>query len=539
MFHPAILRTSQGILAAFGCLGLAVAANGQQISDQIVRASTSTTIAVPIYRSRIVELSAPAKRVSVGNPDIADVLILRSNELYILGKDLGTTNVLLWDKNDALISAVTVSVTHDLEGLKRQLGALLAGERIEVYSAQRNVVLAGQVSSAVKMAAAVQLAESYLEQAATAKEKIFFEAEKGGAAGAERKSGEVINLMSVGGAQQVMLEVKVAELQRTEVKKLDTQFNGIWNSGEKWIVGGVNGGATFPDALFEPDDVRIPVFGTGTPIGPVIDEFMPNAPAISDTGLFTSFLSSEFLANLVIDAAKEKGLAKILAEPTLTTLTGQEAQFLSGGRFPIPVPQQNNSITVEFEDFGVRLRFLPVILDSGRINLKLNISVSELAPQNSLTVASTGSSTAFFVPSLTERRAVSTVELADGQTIGIAGLMNENLREVVNKFPGLGDIPVLGALFRSQSFQKGETELVILVTPKLAKPLGPGEIRLPTDNFVEPTDTEFYILGRMEGRKAKAASAEAAQTSASTSSSPSTATPPAGGAEGTFGHNVR
>jgi pilus assembly protein CpaC len=490
-----------------GSLVTVAPVEGQEATDQVVRASRNTTLVVPVYKSRVVELPTPAKRVSIGNPDIADVLILGSNELYILGKDLGTTNLLLWDRNDVLVSAISVTITHDIDGLKRQLAAALPRETIDVTSAQRNIVLSGQVSSVVKMSAALQIAKSYLEQAATAKDKQMFKQEAGGGSGQDKKAGEVINLMAVSGVQQVMLQVKVAEVRRDAVKKLNAQFNAI-NNGGKWVTGGVNGGATFPDALFEPNDVRIPIFGNGTPaagnpIGPVFDEFAPKLPSISDTGLFASFLSNEFLANLVLDAAQQRGLAKILAEPTVTTLTGEEAQFLSGGSFPIPVAQQSGTIGIEFKDFGVKLIFQPLILDNGRINLKLNVSVSELVQANSLVVAPLTSSTVFAVPAISERRAVSTVELGDGQTIGIAGLMNENMRNAVTKFPGLGDIPILGQLFRSQNFQKGQTELVILVTPKLARPIRPNEVKLPTDNVHEPSDVDFFLRGRMEGKAPK------------------------------------
>ena len=183
-----------------------------------------------------------------------------------------------------------------------------------------------------------------------------------------------------------------------------------------------------------------------------------------------------------------------LAGRTLAHLSGPEASWLSGGEFPVPVPNEDGS-TIDFKEFGIGLKFIPVVLDSKRINMKLNISVSELTSATSISFG-TGSSSGFFVPALTKRSASSTVELADGQTIGIAGLMNENMREVINKFPGLGDIPVLGNLFRSQEFEKGETELVILVTPQLATPVERGSIPLPTDNFVEPSDFEFYILGK-------------------------------------------
>lgn len=501
------LRNSLTVLAGLLCLSGMTAVSAQESTDEIVHAGRNTNLAVPIYKSRVVELAAAAKRVSIGNPDIADVLILKSNELYILGKDLGTTNVLLWDRDDVLVSAISVSVTHDLDGLKHLLTTILPNEKIDVSSAQRNIVLSGQVSSVVKMDSALQIAKGYLEQAATAKEKIMFKQETSGGATPDKKSGEVINLMSVGGAQQVMLQVKVAEVQRDAVKTLRAQFNTINNSG-KWVGGGVNGGATFPEVNWLPQNAPIPLLGApgrggGSPVGPNQTLFAPTAPSITAAGLFGSFLSNQFVANIVLDAAQQRGLAKILAEPTLTTLTGQEAQFLSGGSFPIPVPEQNGVIGITYKDFGVKLVFEPLVLDSGRINLKLNISVSQLVQANSLVVTPITSSGVFAVPALSERRAASVVELADGQTIGIAGLINEDMRNAVTKFPGLGDIPILGQLFRSSNFQKGQTELVIMVTPKLAKPVQPADVRLPTDSVIDPSNIDFYLLGRMEGTPPK------------------------------------
>jgi pilus assembly protein CpaC len=336
--------------------------------------------------------------------------------------------------------------------------------------------------------------------------------------------------MTVGGPQEVMLQVRVAEVQRDTLKTLDAQYNGILNKG-KVTAGGVNGGATFPPALWAPDNKPIPLLGGppagiptqtttpgplppnfgfpvtpssnatnfGNPVGPLQQLFSPTVPSIGNAGLFASLISNSYIANLVLDAATQRGLGKILAEPTVTTLTGQEAQFLSGGSFPIPVPEQNGAIGVEFKDFGVKLTFQPMILEADRINLKLNISVSQLVSTNSLVLTPISSNTVFAVPALSERRASSTVELADGQTIGIAGLINENMRNAVNKFPGLGDIPILGALFRSQNFQKGETELVIFVTPHLAKPIPPADARLPTDKIVDPSNLDFFLWGRTEG----------------------------------------
>ena len=476
-------------------------------SSQQLGRGAERALMVPLYKSRVVALDAPAKRISVGNPAIADILILRSTQLYVLGKDLGTTNVLLWDRDDQLIGTVSVEVTHDLQALKAKLHSLMPNEPIAVHSAQRNIILSGRVSNVGKMNAAIRIAEGYFKEAnASANTAGQGDATKFAAKNtSDDKVGEVINMLSVGGAQQVMLEVKVAEIARTELKRLDVRFNTILRRSSRWNVGGVNGGATFPDATFGGSNLRVPVFNPpGTaPLGPAIDEFAPNPMAIQDKGFFGSLLTENYLFNVAFDAAKENGLAKILAEPTLTTQTGQQAEFLSGGEFPIPVPQGDRGVTVEFKQFGIAVKFLPLVLDAGRINLKLNISVSEISSSDSLALSSDGASQTFLVPRLTTRSTQSTVELADGQTIGIAGLINENLRETVTKFPGLGDIPGIGALFRSQSFQKGETELLILVTPHLVKPMIPGEIRLPTDKFEEPNDLEFFLNGQLEGRASK------------------------------------
>jgi len=475
------------------------------ITNEQMGRGAEKALTVPLYKSRVVTLNAPAKRISVGNPEIADILILRSTELYVLGKDLGTTNVLLWDRDDRLIGTVSVEVTHDLRALKAKIYSLMPNEDISVYSAQRNIILSGRVSNVSNMNAAIRIAEGYFKEAENASGNAGGQS-AGTQFAAKNASddsvGEVINMLSVGGAQQVMLEVKIAEIARTELRSLDVRFNTILRNSSRWTVGGVNGGASFPDALFQPDNLRIPVFDSlMTPVGPAIDEFVPNPITIQDKGLFATFLNDNFLFNLAFDVAKENGLAKILAEPTLTTQTGQQAEFLSGGEFPIPVPQGNDGgVTVEFKEFGIGVKFLPLVLDAGRINLKLNVSVTELVNSNNLAIDVDGVSQTFLIPTLTKRSAQSTVELADGQTIGIAGLINENLRETVTKFPGLGDIPIFGALFRSQSFIKGETELLILVTPHLVKPILPGDIRLPTDSFHEPSDFEFFLGGRMEGR---------------------------------------
>lgn len=476
--------------------------------------SGGNQLVVPLFKSRVLRLDAPATRISVGSPGIADILILRSTQLYVLGKDLGTTNVLVWDSQDRLIGTVNIEVTHDLDHLKQKLFELLPSEAIEVYSAQRSIVLAGQVSSVNALNAALRIANNYLMQ-------VSGEAGQGEEAGSstspDRTIGQVINLMEVGGVQQVMLEVKVAEINRQELKRMHAQFNSFELNGQ-WNYGGVNGGATFPDVEFtEPVGGRLPVFDRIAPWGTAIDEFAPVDMTIQNQGLFASFLSQDTLFNLALDIAKENRLAKILAEPTLTTLTGERATFLSGGEIAIPVPQSDFRTTFEFKEFGVQVTFLPVVLANDLINLQVDVTVSEI------TRIDPGST----IPlQLGTRRATSTVELREGQTMGIAGLLNDQLRETVSKFPGLGSIPVLGALFRSQDYLNEESELVITVTPRLAKP-APGELRLPTDTFTEPNDAQFFLMGRLEGPAPRTSAAASAAASAG-----------AARVEGTFGHQL-
>jgi pilus assembly protein CpaC len=479
----------------------------------LLSGGASIDLAVPQFQSRVVTVSTPANRVSVANPDVADIVVISPTELYVLGKDLGTTNVLLWDHSNHLIGAINIEVQHDLDSLKRKFAELLPGQPIEVREAHRSIVLSGRVSDAEAMNAATRIATTYLAQVQTGKQTEQFQ--QGSASHQDGKSvGEVINLLQVGGAQQVMLEIKVAEINRTEVKRLDAQFNSIARGLGNFNIGGVNGGATFPPALFVPQNAKIPVF-PGTlnsglpqqPWGPAISEFLPATPTIQNQGLFASYLSKSFLFNLALDVAKEQGLARILAEPTLTTLSGQEATFVSGGEFPIPVPQGLNTVTIVFKQYGIAVKFLPVVLNSGHINLTLNVSVSELETGNTVSLSLPGTAATFVIPSLTERSATGVVELSDGQTIGLAGMLHETTRSLVTKFPGLGSIPVLGALFRSQSYQKGETELVILVTPRLARPLPPGKIRMPTDAYAEPTDTDFFFRGHLEHNGPKTSAA--------------------------------
>ena len=487
--------------------------------------TTVSQLSVPLGQSRILMFNDAIENISLGDPNVADVLVLESRKIYVVGKSLGSTNVVVWGKGLARDQYTTfkVEVTHDLDSLKKTLHELMPDEKPEVRSVQGAIILTGEVSSTAKVSAIERLAKQFVRNArkfssADKKEKsglgqaMNINLNQGGAKGQGEltsqsdDSGDVVNLIQVGGPSQVMLEVKVAEISRTVLRQMGINLAGM-RDGKPWKIGAVNGGASFPNALIKPGDMEVPVFpqtggwtGGQTPlIGPPVDVFQPTLPAIANAGLFASFLKGASYFNIVVDAAKEDGLAKILAEPTLTTLSGEAASFLSGGEFPIPVwTGEADKIAVTFKEFGISMKALPLVLDSKRINLSLDITVSELSDAAAITSGVPLSNVAYSIPSLATRSANSTVELLDGQTIGIAGLISDRMREAVNKFPGLGDIPVLGALFRSQEFVQDQTELVMFVTARLAKPISPHDIRLPTDNFVMPSDAEFFLLGRMQ-----------------------------------------
>jgi pilus assembly protein CpaC len=495
------------ILAVVGA-GLAITA----MAAPPKRSTVNAVYQVPLYKSTIVPMDRSPTRVSVGNPGVADILVIRNRELYVVGKALGSTNVVVWDDSGRAYNNFDIEVTHDLDTLKAKLYELMPGEDISVQSAQEQLILSGQVTTAARASAAMSLAGGFLPDCIAAASDAPGASAKGGRADASCKKGGVLNLMQVGGAQQVMLKVTISEMAHSVVKRLEGHLNFMkfgFNSGSM-AGGGVSGGASFPVVIPAGggSNAFLPVFdGTPgsllNPIGPPVTGFFPSVPTIDDTGLFLSYLNGNEFISAVLDISKRNGLAKILSEPTLTTLTGQEATFLSGGELPIPVPQGGVSggVTIDFKEFGVGLKFTPVVLDSGRINLALNVSVSEISGDNAVVIGSAGTTSTFAVPSLTKRSAASTIELGDGQTMGIAGLINDTTREFVQKFPFLGDLPIIGALFRSQEYRSGQSELVIFVTPHLARPIAREHFRMPTDTFVPPGDIAFYLLGHMGRQK--------------------------------------
>lgn len=411
-------------------------------------AQTDTKVLEPLTiaagKSHVIAAPSDLTRVSVGNPDIVDIALLRSRDIYVIGKSAGSTNIFMWGKKGDM-SVMDVSVSVDTSGLARKLKELMPEENeIQVRSAGDSLVLFGRARDSVKVQTAMQIAEKFSGK-------------------------KVINLLGLGDVPQVLLEVKVAEVSKKLTDKLGVELG----------VNGANGGFNYS---------MLASFLTGGAL---------SSPAGSGGGI--SLIDGN--DSLKLEAEIKNGLVKVLAEPNIIAVSGQEGAFLAGGKIFIPVPQSSASgttITLEEREYGVGLKFIPVVLETGKINLRVTPEVSELALEGTV-VKSGGVSNV--LPTITTRRASTTVQLMDGQTFAIGGLIKNNITETVKAFPVLGEIPIFGALFRSSEFISDRSELMFIVTPRLVKPVA-TTVSLPTDKFVPPGRSEFLLEGRLEGRAA-------------------------------------
>ncbi|MDN2677350.1 MULTISPECIES: type II and III secretion system protein family protein [unclassified Janthinobacterium] len=415
-------------------------------------------------KSTLVRLPFAASRMSVGDPRIADVILLNPTEVYLLGRSVGTTNLILWNKsNDATIIDLAVGI--DSSSLQARMAELLPNEKIHVTVAGDTLILSGMVSDVVKADQALSLANAYVQRSTRSGGATSGAAPAAGAAAPapapDAGMPRVINLLSIAAPQQVMLEVKVAEVSKVLVDQLGASL-GINKTIGSWSYS-------------------------------LLSSLLSNNPS----GL--SGASKNNFFNL--DAQKRDGLIKVLAEPNIMAISGQEASFLAGGKIFIPVSQTNNggvpTITLEEKEFGVAVKFTPTVLEGGRINLKVAPEVSDLN-KDGIGITATGISATAVLPSFTTRRATTTVQLFDGQSFAIGGLIKNNVTSNIKALPGLGEVPVLGALFRSTDFQTDRSELVFIITPHLVKPL-PADYKLPTDGYIQPTRGDMFMQGKMEG----------------------------------------
>ena len=446
---------------------------GQSPSRLKVETTSTQRLNLTVGKSTLLQSPTPVKRISIVSPEIADALVITPHQIHLLGKSPGVTNLTLWSGDNKVTAVVDIEVAPDLSRLKETLHKILPEEKeIKVTAAHDHLTLAGTVSSTTNLSQILTLAGPYAPLG-------------------DEKKPKILNLMEVGGVHQVMLEVRVAEVSRSLLKRLGVNFAFVSASGNNFGLSLLNNLTSLP--------------GGGFPAA---------ATNVSDRiNAIIRFTPGDATWTFFIDALKEEGLLKVMAEPNLITLSGKTANFLAGGEFPIPVPQSGVAgltITIEYKPFGVGLSFTPTVLSNKKISMQVAPEVSDLDFSNAITISG------FVVPAVTTRRVSTVIELSDGQSFAIAGLLKDDVRQIVSKFPLLGDIPVLGSLFRSSSFQKNETELIVIVTPHLVKPLDPTKLTLPTDAYIEPNDFEFYLLGNLEGKKRSR--------------------PMKGGLEGNFGH---
>ena len=431
----ALRRTA---LAALLVAVLALGVTSAQTQDISLRLDDryAQEVQVPVGQSRVFTTQRDVERLVVGDQDVADVVLTSARSFYVLGRGLGRTNLQVFAGGDYPAGLVDLEVTVDTDDLAAALRRAAPSAQIRVQSVNGRIRLFGTVPDAVTLERVLDIAEQY---------------------GSE----DLVNALQVASPQQVFLQVRIIEASRNAGRALGIGIAGADNQGDHRSAGNL---------------------GTGRISEPV--PFGSFLAALIDDGVEVG---------VVIEALESRGLARNLAEPTLAALSGETASFLAGGEVPIPVPQDGDEITVEYKEFGVRLTFRPVVLNSGLINLTLEPEVSQLDTTNTLNLGSVQ------LPSFTTRRASTTVELRDGQSFAIAGLLQRNNARAQAEVPWLGEVPVLGALFRSSEWQKEETDLVIIVTPRLSQPVGPSrKLKTPFDTAVLTNEREFFLYGVQE-----------------------------------------
>ena len=411
---------------------------------------SSHQLSLEAGQNRLLVFSDEIGRIAVADPAIADLKVVTPTQVLLTAKSVGSTDLTLWNRSNQPF-VIALQVGKNLEGLRKQIAELFPGEKVTVTAAGELVVLSGQVNDLRVPERISEVARLHAKQ--------------------------VANLVQVGGNQQVQLEVRFAEVSRTGLRDIGFNFFAHNESGSR-IGGGAGRGM--------PGFMNIPgTGGTGMPPQVLSPQFANQGFNI----FFSNYTGFPFSA--VLSVLEENGLAKVLAEPTLVTLSGQEARFLAGGEIPIPVASALGTVNVEWKKFGVLLNFTPTVINDSTIHLHLAAEVSDVDPTLGVTLSG------YTIPGLSSRQSETTVRLGNGQSFAIAGLMNDRVRSTIDKVPILGSIPILGALFRSSSYLRNETELLVVITARLAHPVAPHELKpLPTDfEHNDPDDFRFFLMG--------------------------------------------
>ncbi|HEX7761307.1 MAG TPA: type II and III secretion system protein family protein [Caulobacteraceae bacterium] len=465
--------------------------------------ATSQSLAIPAGKSALVDLPVDARDVLVTRPGVADVLLRSPRRISVLGMKEGSTDAIFFDAAGRRILSLDIRVDIDGAAVSEMINRVVPGARVHVEGMNGSLVLSGLVASASDADRAVQLARASVE-----------------------KPEQVINMLSIAGKEQVMLKVRIVEMQRQVIKQLGFNLAALeGNSGMAQfllnhaptygvngaLLGGLTGGYNL-DTTKQPElQIPCPAGVSGTCMQVVHGPGSGFSNWQTATTQTTSGSNGLNQANATIQAFERVGLVRTLAEPNLTAISGESARFLAGGEFPVPTGQDTTGkVTIEFKSFGVGLGFTPVVLSGGRISLKISTEVSELSQEGAFSLA-VGTST-LVVPSLTVRRAETTVELPSGGSMMIAGLLQDKTKEDLDSVPGMMNMPVLGALFRSRDYQAGQTELVVMVTPYLVNPASPQDLATPVDGLQMANDIDTVLLGRINKANKRAPEAAAGRT---------------------------
>lgn len=432
------------VLAILGILAITLIAVGDAWGKPLEVVSRGhQEMVLEVHKGQLIKLGAPAQTVFVADPAIADVQIKSPTLVYVLGKGPGETTLFAVDRNEQVLASIDLHVSHNVERIRASIQKLHPETDIAVSSVGDSIVLDGVVDS-------ISTAENIRRVVA----------------GAVGDPAKVMMRVGIDAPTQINLRVRIAEVSRDVDKQL----------GFNWSIAGSAAGIAFGVA-------------TANPFNASVTQHTLSVRGLNIGG---------FDLNTVIDALEEEGLISVLAEPNLTALSGESASFLAGGEFPILVPDSDGRVTIEFKKFGVSLSFTPTLMGRDRVNLHVRPEVSQLSTTNAVTLNN------FQIPSLTTRRADTTVELGSGQSFAIAGLIQNNVTHDISKFPGLGDVPVLGNLFKSDRFQREESELVIIVTPYVVRPVSRPKLASPNDGLQSPHDAERLMIGGTHRQKATA-----------------------------------
>lgn len=433
-------------------------------------------------KSMLIEVPQELRDVIVSSPDIVDAVVQSSNRVYLIGKKVGQANAFFFDINGQQIATLELVVEHDTAVLDTLFKRLLPGSNIKTEILNETVILTGSVRNPSDASRAADIASRFITTPTPESN--------------ERQAKKVINLLQVEAEEQVMLRVKVAEVERSVLKQFGINMSAELKLGN--LSTGIMTNNAFPLTTVNGLGAATQAFRhNDQPFGAGCDVASSDAVA---SGMDKSFVTSGVSSILsmgssclshAMKALERNGLIKTLAEPNLTAISGESAKFLAGGEFPVPVSNNNGQIGITFKEFGVSVAFTPIVLSEGRINLKIDTEVSELTDAGSVQIAGVA------IPALKKRKANSVVELPSGGTLAMAGLLSEDTRKNIDGFPGLKDLPMLGTLFRSQDFIKRETELVVLVTPYVARPSAMHKLAKPTDGLAPASDLKTNLLGHI------------------------------------------